>query len=630
LLFVFNLFFYGPQVGQMTTSSNRTITLPYSAFLVQLKAGNIKTADVTSGTAGGDFQKAYKDPVGGTTYAHYTTTLLPIDDPSLAGILTSHNVLITGKSSATPVWLTVLGLVLSALPVLLFVGLFYVGLRAARSQQQGIFGFGKSKAKLYDAERSATTFADVAGVDAAKADLREEVDFLREPEKYRRLGARIPKGVLLVGPPGTGKTLMARAVAGEAKTPFFSISATEFVEVFVGVGASRVRDLFEKAKAAAPSIVFIDEIDAIGRRRGGAGPLGGGSNDEREQTLNQLLAAMDGFEPNQAVVVLAATNRPEVLDPALLRPGRFDRQVVVDPPDRQGREAILTIHTRTMPLAPDVQLRQVAQATPGMSGADLANLANEAALVTARADRLTITAADFEAALERITLGAPGAALLNDDERRTTAYHEAGHALVAYLLPHTDPIRRVTITPRGRSLGVTEFVPIDDRRSYRRDYLLARLTVGLGGRTAEEVACEDITSGAQNDLQVVTRLAHAMVTQLGMAEELGPTFLGGSGDGGLDPNPYATWEPKEYSEATAQRIDLAVRHFIDQAHLQAHTLLSDHRTELDTLAAALIREESLSREQIVALLGPAREQPGASVDPLPSEQAREPVHALAS
>jgi cell division protease FtsH len=435
--------------------------------------------------------------------------------------------------------------------------------------------------------------------------------------------------VLLVGPPGTGKTLLARATAGEASRPFFSISATEFVEVFVGVGASRVRDLFEKARAAAPSIVFIDEIDAIGRTRSAGGPLGGGANDEREQTLNQLLAAMDGFEPNEAVVVLAATNRPEVLDPVLLRPGRFDRRVEVDPPDRQGREAILKIHTRTMPLAPDVQLGALAQATPGMSGADLANLANEAALTAARAGRPAVSAADFEAALERITLGAPGAALLNDDERRTTAYHEAGHALVAYLLPHTDPIRRVTITPHGRSLGVTEFLPIDDRRSYRRDYLLARLAVGLGGRTAEEVACEDITSGAQNDLQVVTRLAHAMVTQLGMAEELGPTVFGGSGEGGLDGNPYAAWEPKEYSEATAQQIDLAVRHFIDQAHQQARSLLGEHRAELDALAAGLVREESLSREQIVALLQAVREQPMAPGDPQQSPPARGPVRALA-
>ena len=355
-------------------------------------------------------------------------------------------------------------------------------MRAVRGQQQGLFGFGQSRARLYSAERPSTTFADVAGVEAAKQELSEVVDFLRDPAKYRKLGARIPKGVLLVGPPGTGKTLLARAVAGEARVPFFSISAAEFVEVFVGVGASRVRDLFERAKAAAPAIVFIDEIDAIGRQRGGGGPLGGGTNDEREQTLNQLLTALDGFEPTQAVIVLAATNRPDVLDPALLRPGRFDRQVTLDPPDRPGREAILKIHTRTIPLAPAVDLAAIAQTTPGMSGADLANLANEAALTAARKGEAQVTARDFEEALDRITLGAPGAALMNEDERRTVAYHEGGHALVAFMLPNVDPVHRVTITPRGRSLGATQFQPIDDRRNYRRDYLLDRLAVGLGGR----------------------------------------------------------------------------------------------------------------------------------------------------
>ena len=628
VLFLVNLVFYGPLVGQVSTSSSPTINLPYSTFLDQVQTGNIKTANVTSTTASGDFGKAYKDPAGGATYAHYTTTLLPIDDPSLPGILRSHHVLLTGTSTATPAWLTVLGLVLNALPFLLFVGLLYFSTRGLRGQQQGVFGFGKSRAKLYDAERPATTFADVAGVDVAKADLREEVDFLRDPAKYRRLGARIPKGVLLVGPPGTGKTLLARAVAGEAGRPFFSIGATEFVELFVGVGASRVRDLFDKAKAAAPSIVFIDEIDAIGRTRGGSGPLGGGANDEREQTLDQLLATLDGFEPNEAVVVLAATNRPEVLDTALLRPGRFDRQVTVDLPDRQGREAILKIHTGDIPLASDVQLAVVAQATPGMSGADLASLANEAALQAARGGRQAVTSADFEAALERITLGAPGAALVNDDERRTTAYHEAGHALVAYLLPHADAIRRVTIHPHGRSLGVTAFLPIDDRRSYRREYLLDRMAVGVGGRAAEEIACDDITSGAQNDLQVVTRIAHTMVAQLGMDQELGPTIFESSGDSSLDGSAYAAWEPKAYSEATAQQIDLAIRQFVDRAHEQARSLLSEHRAELDVLAAALIREESLSLEQIVSLLHDVQEQSAAPSQAHVGSPAREAVGAL--
>ena len=604
MLLIFNVVFYGPLLNR--SSSSPTVTLPYSTFLAQAKAGNITTVNIASSSASGDFKSPYKDPSGTTTYKHFTSTLLPVEDPSLVGTLTSHNVQITGTSSATPAWLSVLSILLQALPFLFFIGLIYFGMRAARRQQQGIFGFGQSKAKRYSEERPSTTFADVAGVDAAKDELREEVDFLRDPSKYLLLGARIPKGVLLVGPPGTGKTLMARAVAGEAHAPFFSISATEFVEMFVGVGASRVRDLFEKAKASAPSIVFIDEIDSIGRRRNNGGPMGGGTNDEREQTLNQLLASMDGFEPNEAVIVLAATNRPEVLDPALLRPGRFDRQVAIDPPDRKGREAILKIHTRKIPLAPDVRLGPVAQATPGMSGADLANLANEAALTAARNGRASVAASDFDAALDRITLGALGEALMNEDERRTAAYHESGHALVAHLLPNTDPIRRVTIIPRGRSLGVTQFLPTDDRRNYRRDYLLNRMAVGLGGRAAEEIACDDITSGAQSDLQVVTRVARAMVTQLGMAAEMGPEAFA-SGDGGLDANPFASWEPKEYSDETAQRIDAAVHRLIDEAHQQAHALLSAHRDELDALSRALLREESLNLEQIVAIVDATQE-----------------------
>ena len=598
LLILFNVIFYEPL---MSPSSNATISLPYSTFIAQARAGTIKTAKINTDSVGGDFRTSYKDPSSGKTYSSYTATLLPVDDPNLVSTLLDHSVLVSGTSTATPLWLTVLGLLLQALPILFLVGLFYFGARTTMSQQQGLFGFGKSRAKLYTEERPSTTFADVAGVESAKSELAEEVDFLRNPAKYMRLGAHIPKGVLLVGPPGTGKTLMARALAGEARVPFLSISATEFVEMFVGVGASRVRDLFDRAKAEAPSIIFIDEIDAIGGRREGGGPTGGGGNSEREQTLNQLLVSMDGFEPNQAVIVLAATNRPDVLDPALLRPGRFDRQVVLDPPDRQGREAILRIHTRSIPLAPDVQLGSIAQATPGMSGADLENLANEAALSAARRGASQVAPADFEEALDRITLGAPGSALMDEEERKTVAYHESGHALAAYFLPNTDPVHRVTITPRGRSLGVTQFRPIDDRRNYPREYLLNRMAVGLGGRTAEELARSQITSGAQNDLQVVTRIARTMVTQLGMADELGPEYFGGS-TGGLDGNPYAAWEPKEYSEATAQRIDAAVGRLIEEAHELARTVLSAHRGTLDALAAALMREESLDLDQIRALV----------------------------
>jgi cell division protease FtsH len=481
-------------------------------------------------------------------------------------------------------------------------------------QQQGVFGFGQSRAKLYTVDRPTTTFADVAGVEAAKGELREIVDFLRDPSKYHRLGARIPKGVLLVGPPGTGKTLLARAVAGEAQVAFFSISATEFVEMFVGVGASRVRDLFDRAKEASPSIIFVDELDAIGGRRGPAAG-GFGTNDEREQTLNQLLVSMDGFEPNDAVIILAATNRPDVLDPALLRPGRFDRQVEVDPPDRQGRAAILKIHTRQIPLAKDVNLDAIARATPGMSGADLANLANEAALAAARRGESEVSARDFDEALDRVTLGLEGTPLMDAQERRTVAYHEGGHALVAYLLPQVDPVNRITITPRGRSLGVTQFLPNDDRRNYRRDYLLNRMAVGLGGRASEEVVFTDITSGAQNDLQQVTNIARTMVTQLGMADELGPIYFGGAGDNALSGRAYNPYEPKEYSEETGHAIDRAVSRLVAEAHELALQSIKANREALDAIAEALLHEESLDRDQFTAIAREHGASPAPSAEP---------------
>src|SRR5947209_20496429 len=584
-LIIFDLFFYASIMPTNRTGQRPRITIPYTTFVDQVRHNNVANAAISSTSASGDFKKPYVQ--NGTSYPRYTTTLPPVGDPSLLPLLLSHGVKVTGVTPTTPAWQVWVGLLVNLLPFLFLIGLFYFAGRAMRGQQQGIFGFGQSKARLYSEERPSTTFADVAGVASAKRELQEEVDFLRDPKKYQRLGARIPKGVLLVGAPGTGKTLLARAVAGEARVPFFSISATEFVEVFVGVGASRVRDLFAKARAAAPAIVFIDEIDAIGRQRGRGGPLGGGTNDEREQTLNQLLVSMDGFEPSTTVIVLAATNRPDVLDQALLRPGRFDRQVVVEPPHRRGREAILAVDARNIPLAPDVDLGALAQATPGLSGADLANLANEAALTAARQGAGQVSARDFEEALDRITLGAEGPPLMDAQERRLVAYHEGGHALVAVLLPHVDPVHRVTITPRGRSLGVTQFRPLDERRNYPRAYLLARLAVGLGGRAAEELACEDITSGAQNDLQQVTRMARAMVTQLGMADELGPGYFGGgqdvppgqpgvAGDGARNP-----WAPREYSNATARRIDAAVHRLVEEAHERARTVLSDNRATLD-------------------------------------------------
>lgn len=614
IFLLFNLFYYG---SQMSLGSKPTPAgIYYSTFVAQVRANNVATATISGDAVNGNFKNPYKDPATGKTYTTYTTTVTSQLLSTVVPLLDQHHVQINLKSQSVPLWVNILSLLLQGLPFLLLIALFYFGTRAARQQQQGIFGFGQSKAKLYAEERPRTTFADVAGVEAAKSELREIVDFLSEPAKYHRLGARIPKGVLLVGPPGTGKTLLARAVAGEARVPFFSISSSEFVELFVGVGASRVRDLFDRAKAAAPSIIFVDEIDAIGGRRGAA-PGGYGTNDEREQTLNQLLTSMDGFEPNDAVIVMAATNRPDILDPALLRPGRFDRQVTLDPPDRRGREAILKIHTRNIPLAADVDLPSIAQATPGMTGADLANLANEAALSAARKGRTDVTQADFDEALDRITLGTEGSPLMNEEERRTVAYHEGGHALVGLLLPNVDPVHRVTITPRGRSLGVTQFRPIDDRRNYPREYLVNRMAVGMGGRTAEEVVLGEITSGAQNDLQQVTRVARSMVTQLGMADELGPVYLGGQEDG-LNGTGYNPWEPKEYSDETAQQIDEAVRRLVSEAHDRARGVLDENRSALDAIAQALMREESVDREELTRIVN-AHRSPGQEPIPVPSE-----------
>jgi cell division protease FtsH len=598
LVVLFDIVFYSIQAG-VTSNSSPQVTLSYSTFIVQAQEHNVKTAKINGTDVNGDFKKPYK--LSGKTYPRYTSTILLDLVRDVVPFLQKQGVDITLENTTTPWWQNLLAILFSALPFLLLFGLIFFGARASMRQQQGVFGFGQSRAKLYTEERPSTTFADVAGVDAAKGELQEIVDFLRDPEKYHRLGARIPKGVLLVGPPGTGKTLLARAVAGEANVAFFSISATEFVEMFVGVGASRVRDLFDKAKTAAPSIIFVDELDAIGGYRGTRGPVGGGSNDEREQTLNQLLVSMDGFEPNDAVIVLAATNRPDVLDPALLRPGRFDRQVVVDLPDRKGREAILKIHSAHIPLDPSVDLFALARSTPGMSGADLSNLANEAALAAARRGVAQVSQQDFELALDRITLGLEGAPLMNEEERRTVAYHEGGHALVAFLLPNVDPVNRITITPRGRSLGVTQFLPIDERRNYPREYLLSRMAVGLGGRAAEEVMFEDITSGAQNDLQQVTNIARAMVMQLGMADELGPTYLGGSSDDALGGRPFNPYEPKQYSEETAKRIDAAVLRLVAEAHQRAVAALEGNREALDAIAEALLHDESLDKDQFSAI-----------------------------
>ena len=525
----------------------------------------------------------------------HTTFPETVGDPGLIALLNSHKVEVDVSSMSSP-WL--LQVLVGWLPILLLFAFFWWMTARASRAQSGMFGFGRAKARRYLTDQPSVTFNDVAGAEDAKAELQEEVDFLKHPQKYHDLGARIPKGVLLIGPPGTGKTLLARAVAGEAGVQFFSINASEFVEMFVGVGASRVRDLFVQAKAAAPAIVFIDELDAVGRRRGaGVGTV----NDEREQTLNQLLGELDGFDPRSEVIILAATNRPDVLDPALLRPGRFDRQVVIGLPDRQGREGILRIHTKKLRLDPKVDLRILASVTIGMSGADLANLSNEAALTAARHNHEKVTMADFEEAQDKIRLGAAQPKLMDLGERRLIAYHESGHAVVAWLTPAADPVHKVTIVPHGRALGLTEQLPGQERHNLSLSYLKAQLSVRLGGRTAEEIVFGEITTGAENDLVEATRLARRMVTRWGMgklglvafkADEEHP-FLG-----------YEISQGRDYSEATAARIDQDVIRLIDEAHEEVRRCLSANRQKLDRLVEALLREETIGPDELNSILGP--------------------------
>lgn len=613
VMFLVNLFFYGPFFLNLLGSQSATINLAYSQFLQQVNQGNVSSVTIRSdNSVAGTLKKPRSLSSAGSISATQFTTFVPTTgDPGLLPLLEKKGVEISAQPVQPPWWQTALELIVNALPVLL---LLYFGVMSWRGMRQvqnlsegGLFGIGRSRAKLYSEERPTTTFADVAGVDEAKQELREIIDFLRDPQRFLKIGARIPRGVLLVGPPGTGKTLLARAVAGEAGVPFFSASATDFVELFVGVGASRVRDLFAQARKHAPCIVFIDEIDAIGRARSGAGSLA--SNDEREHTLEQLLVEMDGFEPHEAIVILAATNRPDILDPALLRPGRFDRQVTVDRPERRGREAILRIHTRNVPLAPDVNLEELARGTPGFSGADLANLVNEAALVAARREHAQVDRQDFQEALDKLLLGGKRESLMDEDERRVVAYHEGGHALVAAALPHVDPLYKVTIVPRGRSLGVTQFLPEDDRHNYSRSYLMERLAVALGGRTAEEVMLGEITSGAENDLKEATRLARRMVTEWGMGESTGVVayeldnanfFLG---------QPSLAEHNRLYAEATAQRVDAEVERLLEQAHMLARNVLTEHRDALERLAQALLREEMLEREQVLSILADVRTEP---------------------
>ena len=604
-----------------------SIDISYSAFIDQVKRGNISQVTLKADQIDGTFVKPIVSPLEAPSAGVSPTQVSPTQaatpvapilqlgsastpsethtnfhvvfpetqgDPSLLPLLEQHKVQIEVSPPASP-WLALL--ISNGLPfILLILVMLWMGRQAAQNQN-GVFSFGRSKPRRYNPEQPQVTFEDVAGVDESKQELQEVIDFLRQPQKYHEIGARVPRGVLLVGPPGTGKTLLARAVAGEAGVPFFSISASEFVEMFVGVGASRVRTLFEQAKAESPAIVYIDELDAVGRRRGaGLGTV----NDEREQTLNQLLVEMDGFDEHHEIIVLASTNRPDVLDPALLRPGRFDRQITVTLPDRVGREGILSIHTHDLRLAADVDLHIIAQTTTGFSGADLANLCNEAALIAARNAHPLVTMDDFEAALDRLLLGAARTLLLNDHERRVVAYHEAGHALVAWLTPTADLVHKVTIIPHGRALGVTEQLPGDDHYNYSKEYLMARLSVMLGGRAAEEIAMGDITTGAENDLVEATRLAKRMITRWGMGS-MGPMAINTD-----DEQPFLGYEltqGRDYSEETAAQIDLDIQNMLGTCYVTTKKLLQDHRKDLDNLGLALLKEETVDQEEMKRILG---------------------------
>ncbi|HWE13034.1 MAG TPA: ATP-dependent zinc metalloprotease FtsH [Solirubrobacteraceae bacterium] len=580
------------------------VQVPFSPyFLNQLQAGEVKSITSKGDTIQGTFKTKFRYPANDTKAV--PTTLFSTQVPTfwttaqLANLLRSEGVQVNAQSTtqSTPVWEEIL---LGFGPTLLLVGLFVLLARRARASAGGLGGlgnFGRSQARRVDPEKVRVTFDDVAGIDEAKAELTEIVDFLRAPERYERLGGRMPHGVLLFGAPGTGKTLMARAVAGEAHAAFFSIAASEFIEAIVGVGAARVRDLFAKAKEAAPAIIFIDELDAIGRSRQGTAGITG-ANDEREQTLDQILTEMDGFESNEAVAVLGATNRPEILDPALLRPGRFDRRVAVQPPDRTGRRKILKVHTRGMPLAEDVDLETLAAATPGMVGADLANLANEAALLAARRGHDRVQRTDFTDSLEKIMLGAPRGIMLSAKDRERTAYHESGHALVGMLTPCADPVRKVSIIPRGQALGVTLSTPDADRVSYSRQDLDAKIKVALGGRAAEKVVYGEITTGAESDIQQLTQIARQMVGRWGMSEKLGPiTLLPSDGQGPLLPG------ASETSPQTQWLVDQEVQRLVEQAQADVGQLLGEHRHQLDSLAHALLEAETLDAEDAYAAAG---------------------------
>ena len=567
--------------------------LNFSEFLTEVDAGNIKSVNINVNEVKGDF-------INGRDSFH---TVVPTNYPKVYDLLSDKKVAMTFNDSNSTGWVSFL---VQSAPFLLIIGFWVFMLRQMQGGSNKAMSFGKSRARLHSSQQKKVTFKDVAGVEEAKEELQEIIEFLREPQKFQKLGGRIPKGVLLVGAPGTGKTLLARAIAGEANVPFFSISGSDFVEMFVGVGASRVRDLFEQGKKNAPCIIFIDEIDAVGRHRGAG--LGGG-HDEREQTLNQLLVEMDGFESNEGVILVAATNRPDVLDPALLRPGRFDRRVVVGRPDVGGREAILKVHTRKVPLGDDVELSVLARGTPGLAGADLANLVNESALNAARQNRKVVMMVDFELAKDKILMGAERRSLiLTDDEKKTTAYHEAGHAVVAVVIPNADPLHKVSIIPRGMALGITMQLPIDDKHNYSKTYCEDQLAILMGGRIAEELYLNQMTTGAGNDIERATEMARKMVCEWGMSE-LGPMSFGKKEEQIFLGREIS--QHRDYSEETAIRIDAEVQRIVTNAYNRAKVIIQENAAGVKTVALALLDRETLDGAEVRALLG------GGTLPPVP-------------
>ena len=595
-------------VSTLLSHPPERVRIPYTpTFLAQVRGGNVKSISAKGSGVQGEFKKDIRYPPGkkAKTYGRFSTEVPAFaNTDALSNLLQSKGVEVNAKPVDSG--RSLLGTILIGFgPTLLFIGLLFWLMRRAGGLGGGaLAGLGRSQARRSEESAQRVTFEDVAGIDEAEDELVEIVDFLRQPEKYQRLGGRIPRGVLLSGLPGTGKTLLARAVAGEAGVPFFSISASEFVEMIVGVGASRVRDLFKKAKEAAPAIIFIDELDAIGRRRSAGLAMGG--NDEREQTLNQILTEMDGFDANTEIIVIAATNRPEVLDPALLRPGRFDRRVAVLPPDKAGRRKILDVHTRSLPLDDSVDLDQIAATTPGMVGADLANLCNEAALTAARREHERVLPEDFSDALEKIILGAERKVVMTAADRERTAYHEAGHALVGMLTAGADPVRKVSIIPRGMALGVTLATPETDRFNYSESELRGKIKVALGGRAAEELVYGEITTGAESDLQQLTQIARHMVGRWGMSPAIGPVTVepsDGAGAGPLLPG------ASEASEHTQRMIDDEVRRIVDEAYDEVRTLLTEQRDRLESLTRRLLEEETLDEVEAYAAVGIQRGAP---------------------